>query len=41
MFGIKKEYWVTAGVALAAYIVAAAVQRHVISVPVVGAYLPK
>lgn len=35
------DYLKLAGVALAAYAVVAAVQRHVIAVPVVGNYLPK
>ncbi len=41
MLGIKKEIWVTAGVALAAFAVVAMVQRHIVPVPVVGTYLPK
>ena len=41
MFGIPKHYWQTAAVALAAFIVVAAVQRHVMPVPVIGPYLPK
>jgi len=41
MLGIRKEIWVTAGVALAAYVVVAFVQRSVYPIPVVGAYLPK
>ncbi len=36
-----KGYLKLAAVALAAYAAAAAVQRHVFAVPVVGAYLPK
>jgi len=41
MFGIRKEIWVTAGVALAAFAVIAFIQRSVFAIPVVGAYLPK
>ena len=41
MFGIPKPVLTTAAVALAAYIVVAMVQRHVMAVPVLGTYLPK
>ena len=41
MFGIPKSVLMTAGVALAAFVVVAAVQRHVMPLPVVGGYLPK
>ena len=36
-----KGYLKLAGVALVAYAAVAAVQRHVIAIPVVGNYLPK
>lgn len=36
-----KGYLKLAAVALVAYAAVSAVQRHVIAVPVVGAYLPK
>lgn len=41
MLGIPAGYWKTAAVALAAFVVVAAVQRHVMQVPVIGVYLPK
>ncbi len=41
MLGIKREYWVTAAVALAAVAAVAFVQRNVVKVPVVGGYLPQ
>jgi len=41
MFGIPQHVLKTAAVALAAFAVVAIVQRHVMTVPVVGAYLPK
>lgn len=41
MLGIKKEVWVTAGIALAAFAAVAFFQRTVAPVPVVGQYLPK
>lgn len=41
MFGISKAHITTAVVAIVAYVIVAAVQKHVMAVPVVGAYLPK
>lgn len=38
---MNKTYLKAAAVALAAYMAVAAVQRHVIEVPFIGAYLPK
>jgi len=38
---MKKEYLVTAAVALAAFAVVAFVQQKVMAVPVIGGYLPK
>lgn len=38
---MSKEVMHTALIALAAYVVVAAVQQHVFQVPVLGAYLPK
>lgn len=40
-FTMNKTYLKAAAVALAAYMAVAAVQRHVIEVPFIGAYLPK
>ena len=36
-----KAYLKTAAVAVAAYVVVAAIQRHVMPVPVLGMYLPR
>lgn len=36
-----KGYLKLAGVALAAYAAVAAIQRKVVTIPVIGAYLPK
>lgn len=41
MLGIKKEIWVSAGIAVAAYAAVAFFQRTVAPIPVVGQYLPK
>lgn len=41
MFGVSKAHIATAVVALVAVAVVAAFQRHVMSVPIVGPYLPK
>jgi hypothetical protein len=41
MFGVSKATWATVTVALVAYAVVAAVQKHVMPIPVVGDYLPK
>ena len=38
---MNKSTLKAAGFALAVYAIAAAFQRHVMAVPVVGAYLPK
>ena len=41
MFGIKKEVWVTAGIALAAFMAVALFQRNVAPIPMIGGLLPK
>lgn len=41
MFGVSKTQIATAVVALVAYAIVAAVQKHVMAVPVIGPYLPK
>lgn len=41
MFGVNKAVLHTAAVALAAVVVVAMIQRHVVKVPVIGGYLPQ